>query len=194
MDLSGAGSAAPAFERLAPAKPDERPKDSICYMCDGDINPKTLVTVQTDKGPVRLCGPHCYFIMYSCLTEDKTGFEKKVTVTDWATGKPVPTFRGRLSLWRGRDHGQTLDQGLRRPGCRRRGTSRQRRKRPGPGGAPAEGTVPSLRILRPGVLSAGCRRGHRRRRTCTPGAAAPTVPWAWRPGPARTSRSTRKTA
>jgi hypothetical protein len=58
-------------------------------MCDGDINAKTLVTVQTDKGPIRLCSPHCYFIMYSCLTEDKTGFEKKVSVTDWVTGKPV---------------------------------------------------------------------------------------------------------
>jgi thioredoxin 1 len=90
VDLAGPSSAAPAFERLTPAKPDERPKDNICYMCDGDINPKTLVTVQTEKGPVRLCGPHCYFIMYSCLTEDKTGFEKKVTVTDWAAGKPVP--------------------------------------------------------------------------------------------------------
>jgi thioredoxin 1 len=90
VDLSGPSSAAPAFERLAPAKPDERPKESVCYMCDGDINPKTLVTVQTDKGPVRLCSPHCYFIMYSCLTEDKTGFEKKVAVTDWATGKPIP--------------------------------------------------------------------------------------------------------
>jgi len=90
VSLSSSNSAAPVFERLTAAKPDERPKDSICYMCDGDINPKTLVTVQTDKGPVRLCGPHCYFIMYSCLTEDKTAFEKKVTVTDWATGKPIP--------------------------------------------------------------------------------------------------------
>jgi hypothetical protein len=27
--------------------------------------------------------------MYSCLTEDKTGFEKRVTVTDWADGKPI---------------------------------------------------------------------------------------------------------
>ncbi len=88
VDLSGPNAA--AFERLTPAKPEERPKESVCYMCDGDINPKTLVTVQTDKGPVRLCGPHCYFIMYSCLTEDKTGFEKKVTVTDGATGKPIP--------------------------------------------------------------------------------------------------------
>jgi len=90
VDLSGPSSAAPAFERLAPAEPDERPKESVCYMCDGDINPKTLVTVQTDKGLVRLCSPHCYFIMYSCLTEDKANFEKKVAVTDWATGKAVP--------------------------------------------------------------------------------------------------------
>ena len=90
VDLSGPGSAAPAFERLAPAKPDERLKEGICYMCDGDIHAKTLVTVQTDKGPVRLCSPHCYFIMYSCLTEDKAGFERRVTVTDWAAGTPAP--------------------------------------------------------------------------------------------------------
>ena len=80
----------PAFERLTPAKVDSRPKDSICYMCDSDIGPKTLVTVQTDKGPVRLCSPHCYFIMYSCLTEDKTGFENKVSITDWAADKLMP--------------------------------------------------------------------------------------------------------
>ena len=80
----------PAFERLAPAKTDDRPKESICYMCDGDITSKTLVTVRTDKGPVRLCSPHCYFIMYSCLTEDKAGFEKKVSVADSAAGKLVP--------------------------------------------------------------------------------------------------------
>jgi thioredoxin 1 len=89
VDLAQASSQLPQFERLASAEPDNRPKDQICYMCDGDINAKTLVTVQTDKGPVRLCSPHCYFIMYSCLTEDKTGFEKKVSVTDWVTGKPV---------------------------------------------------------------------------------------------------------
>jgi thioredoxin 1 len=89
VDLSTPKSQLPAFERLAPAQPDNRPKENICYMCDGDINPKTLVTVQTDKGPVRLCSLHCYFIMYSCLTEDKTDFEKKVTVTDWTTGEPI---------------------------------------------------------------------------------------------------------
>jgi thioredoxin 1 len=90
VDLTSPVSQSSAFERLTPAKPDERPKESICYMCDGDINTKTLVTVQTEKGPVRLCSPHCYFIMYSCLTEDKAGFEKRVSVTDWATDKPIP--------------------------------------------------------------------------------------------------------
>jgi len=48
-----------------------------------------MVTVQTDKGPVRLCSPHCYFIMYSCLTEDKTDFDKKVSVADWVTAGPI---------------------------------------------------------------------------------------------------------
>jgi len=79
----------PSFERLKTAQADDRSKDKICYMCDGDIELKTLVTVSTEKGPVRLCSPHCYFIMYSCLTEDKTDFEKKVSVTDWAMGEPV---------------------------------------------------------------------------------------------------------
>jgi len=90
VDLSSGAPPAPAFERLKPAKSDERPKEDICYMCDGDIIPKTRVTVQTDKGPVRLCSPHCYFIMFSCLTEDKADFEKRVAVTDWATGKSIP--------------------------------------------------------------------------------------------------------
>ncbi len=88
VDLTAAEP--PTFERLTAAKVDSRPRESVCYMCDGDIDSKTLVTVQTDKGPVRLCSPHCYFIMYSCLTEDKSGFEKKVSVTDWSTGNSVP--------------------------------------------------------------------------------------------------------
>jgi len=80
---------APAFERLEPAAADTRARDRVCYMCDGDVNPRTAVVVRTDKGDVRLCSPHCYFILYSCLTEDKTEFEKKVSVTDYATGARV---------------------------------------------------------------------------------------------------------
>ncbi|MCX5685443.1 MAG: organomercurial lyase, partial [Planctomycetota bacterium] len=76
--------------RMEPAKPDARPKDQVCTLCDGSLNPKTLVVVRSAKGDVRLCCPHCYFIMYSCLTEDKADFEKKVSVTDWADGKLVP--------------------------------------------------------------------------------------------------------
>jgi thiol-disulfide isomerase/thioredoxin len=90
VELAGPAAQTQAFERLVPAMTDSRAKDQICYMCDGDINTKMPVTVQTDKGPVRLCSPHCYFIMYSCLTEDKTGFENKVSVTDWETGKSIP--------------------------------------------------------------------------------------------------------
>jgi thioredoxin 1 len=92
VDLSPAAPA-PAgltFSRLEPAKPDARPKEAVCYLCDGDISPGTLVVVKSAKGDVRLCGPHCYFIMYSCLTEDKADFEKKVSVTDGAGGKMIP--------------------------------------------------------------------------------------------------------
>ena len=80
----------PSFSRMAPAKADDRPKDAVCYLCDGGVDPKALVVVKTDKGDVRLCGLHHYFVMYSCLTEDKAGFENKVSVTDYATGKLVP--------------------------------------------------------------------------------------------------------
>ena len=90
VNLSDETSQVPNFERFKPAIVDERAKDTICYMCDCDINPKTLVAVQTEKGPVRICSPHCYFIMYSCLTEDKTDFEKKVAFTDWGTGNLIP--------------------------------------------------------------------------------------------------------
>ena len=79
----------PLFSRLEPAKPDDRPKDKVCHFCDGTTDAKTAVVVKTDKGDVRLCSPHCYFIMYSCLMEDKTDFERKVSITDWATGKQV---------------------------------------------------------------------------------------------------------
>ena len=84
------GAALPKVERWEPARPDPRAKDAVCYLCDGDVHAKQAVVVKTEKGDVRLCSPRCYFIMYSALTEDKTGFEKKVSVTDWATGKLIP--------------------------------------------------------------------------------------------------------
>ena len=93
VDLSAAASAAApvaGVSRWTPVLPDARAKDAICYMCDGDIPANSLVVVKTDKGEVRLCGMHHYFVMYSCLTADKSGFEKKVSVADWSTGTLVP--------------------------------------------------------------------------------------------------------
>ena len=84
------GAAVAKVERWKPAKAPARNKDSICYMCDRDIDVKTAVVVKTEKGDVKLCSPHCYFIMYSALTADKTGFDKKVSVTDWASKKLTP--------------------------------------------------------------------------------------------------------
>ncbi|NQV31789.1 MAG: thioredoxin family protein, partial [Phycisphaeraceae bacterium] len=81
-----------SLERWEPARKDTRRKDQICTLCDGDINARTLVTIETDKGDVRLCSAHCTFILWSCLTEDKTDFEKKVSVTDWATRKRIPAI------------------------------------------------------------------------------------------------------
>jgi thioredoxin 1 len=74
------------FESLATAGTS---KEAICSMCDGKIDPKTAVSVNTNKGAVKLCSPHCFFIMFSCLLEDTTGFDKKVSVTDFIEGKEV---------------------------------------------------------------------------------------------------------
>ena len=68
----GASAETAGFSRWTAAQPDTRAKDTVCYMCEGDVNPKTQVLVKSAKGDVKMCSPHCYFIMYSCLTEDKT--------------------------------------------------------------------------------------------------------------------------
>lgn len=90
LGVGKAEEAAPGVSRWQPAQLDERAKEQICYMCDGIVNPKTQVLVKSARGDVKMCSPHCYFIMYSCLTEDKTGFEDKVTVADFGTGVAVP--------------------------------------------------------------------------------------------------------
>jgi len=90
VELRLSTTEAKPVERWEPAKPDTRTKDAVCDFCDGDVAPKTRVVVKTDKGDMILCSPHCYFIMYSCLTQDKTGFEKTVSFTGWATGKLIP--------------------------------------------------------------------------------------------------------
>ncbi|MFC1462634.1 organomercurial lyase [Verrucomicrobiota bacterium] len=81
------------FQRGEPARKDIRPKDQICYMCDGDINAKTKVTVHTKKGDVNICSPHHLFVMLSCLQKDVEDTEKLAKATDWATGKQIPATK-----------------------------------------------------------------------------------------------------
>jgi len=52
---AGASAEAAGFSRWAPVQPDARQKDAVCYMCDGDVNPKTQVLVKSAKGDVRMC-------------------------------------------------------------------------------------------------------------------------------------------
>lgn len=77
------------FTRLEPAQADSRPKDTICYMCDGDIDPKTRTIMKTPAGDVAFCSPHCYVITYASLT-DETKSHENASVTDWSTGATVP--------------------------------------------------------------------------------------------------------
>ena len=79
----------PSFSRWEPAMPDTRAPENICYMCDGDINPKTRVLVKTEKGEVNFCSPHCYFIMCSSMVPPKTA-HADASVTDWASEALVP--------------------------------------------------------------------------------------------------------
>jgi thiol-disulfide isomerase/thioredoxin len=76
------------FSRLEPVAADSRPRERVCYMCDGSINPQTRVTVKSDEGDVYLCSPHCYFITYSSLL-DKQGLDEKTLVADWPTEQPL---------------------------------------------------------------------------------------------------------
>lgn len=118
-----------AVERWTSVKPDARAKAQVCYMCDGTIPAKSRVTVQTAKGAVHLCSPHCYFIMHSCMTEDKAGIEQRVTVTDARTGTTLP-FTAATYLYR-------LDARTGRPGIEAYATAKSaQRAMQSAGGSP----------------------------------------------------------
>lgn len=88
-DLNAFG---PTFKRLEAAAKDERPKDQVCFMCDGDVDPKTMVTVPTEKGKVHLCSAHHLFVMLSCLQKDVEATEKAAEIADAVSGKPIPAL------------------------------------------------------------------------------------------------------
>jgi thiol-disulfide isomerase/thioredoxin len=89
VDLKGKGPG--GIVRDTPVAADTRPRDSVCSMCDGNITPTTKVTVKGQAEQRLLCSPHCYFIYFSSIVgADPKAEESKVSVTDHATGKPVP--------------------------------------------------------------------------------------------------------
>jgi thioredoxin 1 len=89
VDLKG--KPAVGIVRETPVAADTRPRDTVCYMCDGGIDPKAKVVVKGQNEQRLICSPHCYFIYFSSIVgADPKAEEAKVSVTDWSTGKAVP--------------------------------------------------------------------------------------------------------
>ncbi len=84
-----AGKPATAVERAVPAAADTRSRDSICFMCDGDVDAKSRVLVKGQTEQLILCSPHCFFIYHSSVKEPAKA-ETITSVTDAATGNPIP--------------------------------------------------------------------------------------------------------
>lgn len=89
IDISR-GKPSAGIVRETPVAADTRPRDSVCYMCDEDVNPKTKTVVMGQSEQRVLCGPHCYFIYLSSIVgADPKAEEAKVSVTDWSSGRLV---------------------------------------------------------------------------------------------------------
>src|SRR5512139_3907531 len=58
VDLSG-GKAAGGIVRETPVAADTRPRESVCFMCDENVNPKMRTVVKGQSEQRILCGPHC---------------------------------------------------------------------------------------------------------------------------------------
>lgn len=90
VDVAG-GKTGAGIVRETPVTPDTRPRDQVCFMCDGDVNAKTKTLVKGEAEQRNLCSPHCYFIYFSSIVgADAKAQDAKVSVTDWAGGQLVP--------------------------------------------------------------------------------------------------------
>lgn len=89
VDLGAPPPAEPAFSRWSPVEGDERPSETVCYLCDGDVHDRTRAVMKTPAGDVAFCSPHCYMITFASLTETNKSHEN-ASVTDWAAGSLVP--------------------------------------------------------------------------------------------------------
>ena len=88
VDLKAKSSA--GIVRETPVAADTRARESVCFMCDGDVNAKTRAVVKGQSEQRVLCGPHCYFIYLSSIVgADPKAEAAKVSVTDWVSGNSV---------------------------------------------------------------------------------------------------------
>jgi thioredoxin 1 len=95
VDLSG-GKPSAVIVRETPVAADTRPPDSVCFMCDGTIEPKTKALVKGQVEQHAFCSAHCYFIYFSSLVNpDVKAEEAKVSVTDWPSGNLIPATTAR---------------------------------------------------------------------------------------------------
>lgn len=89
VDVAGKSSA--GIVRETPVAADARSRESVCFMCDGDVGVKTRTLVKGATEQRLLCSPHCYFIFFTSLVGvDAKAEEAKVSVTDWASGNLIP--------------------------------------------------------------------------------------------------------
>jgi thiol-disulfide isomerase/thioredoxin len=90
VDLGG-GKPSAGIVRETPIAVDARPRESVCFLCDGDVNAKTKTLVKGATDQRILCSPHCYFIYFSSLVgADAQAEAAKVSVTDWTGGSLIP--------------------------------------------------------------------------------------------------------
>ena len=84
--MPGPGQSA-RIVREMPIAPDVRPRDQVCYLCDGEVNSKSRTVVKGQTEQRVLCSTHCYFIYFSSLVgADPEVEDAKVRVTDWGDG------------------------------------------------------------------------------------------------------------
>lgn len=88
---TGPAKAAASIVREEPVAADTRPREAVCVLCDGDVNPRTRVVVQGKIDRHVLCSPHCYFIYFSSIVDaDPATEDAKVSITDFASGNLIP--------------------------------------------------------------------------------------------------------
>ena len=156
VDLKAKASA--GIVRETPVAADTRPRESVCFMCDEDVNPKTKTVVKGQSEQRVLCGPHCYFIYLSSIVgADPKAEEAKVSVTDWASGNLVAATTA--SYLYGMDaKGRATIKAF----ADKDAATKEQQSSAGNlvswDVLRVQGTGDALRVLRPGGVSRGCLR------------------------------------